>query len=189
MNIHLREVICTSKVRGREPWGCTTHTHPLQCAYAAPPSPYPGTAAADRSTQYHVLSPYLATSIQAVTPPPPPWASIGLGCACTCRQPPTAAPKLQHTLTQHSWCQALHSQHCHHHPSPPTSSRPPSHTALQLLSCCCCFHPCCRAAAAAMLPLSCCCCQDGDRFWRMPEIFIRGNTLKYIRIPEEVSEA
>lgn len=28
--------------------------------------------------------------------------------------------------------------------------------------------------------------QDGDRFWRMPEIFIRGNTLKYIRIPEEV---
>lgn len=29
--------------------------------------------------------------------------------------------------------------------------------------------------------------QDGDRFWRMPEIYIRGNNLKYIRIPEEVS--
>jgi hypothetical protein len=33
---------------------------------------------------------------------------------------------------------------------------------------------------------ACSCAQDGDRFWRMPEIFIRGNTLKYIRIPEEV---
>lgn len=31
-----------------------------------------------------------------------------------------------------------------------------------------------------------CTSKDGDRFWRMPEIFIRGNTLKYIRIPEEV---
>jgi U6 snRNA-associated Sm-like protein LSm4 len=30
--------------------------------------------------------------------------------------------------------------------------------------------------------------QDGDRFWRMPEIYIRGNTLKYIRVPEEVRQ-
>ena len=28
--------------------------------------------------------------------------------------------------------------------------------------------------------------QDGDRFWRMPECYIRGNTVKYIRIPDEV---
>ncbi|WIA37705.1 hypothetical protein OEZ86_014590 [Tetradesmus obliquus] len=31
-----------------------------------------------------------------------------------------------------------------------------------------------------------CTSKDGDRFWRMPEIYIRGNTLKYIRVPEEV---
>lgn len=30
--------------------------------------------------------------------------------------------------------------------------------------------------------------QDGDRFWRLPEIYIRGNTLKYIRVPEEVRD-
>ena len=28
--------------------------------------------------------------------------------------------------------------------------------------------------------------QDGDRFWRMPEAYLRGNTIKYIRVPEEV---
>eukprot|EP00775_Hariotina_reticulata_P005771 gene5771-6010_t len=31
-----------------------------------------------------------------------------------------------------------------------------------------------------------CTSKDGDRFWRLPEIYIRGNTLKYIRVPEEV---
>ena len=30
--------------------------------------------------------------------------------------------------------------------------------------------------------------QDGDRFWRMPECFVRGNTIKYLRIPDEVRE-
>ena len=29
--------------------------------------------------------------------------------------------------------------------------------------------------------------QDGDRFWRMPESYIRGNTIKYLRVPDEVS--
>jgi U6 snRNA-associated Sm-like protein LSm4 len=29
--------------------------------------------------------------------------------------------------------------------------------------------------------------QDGDRFYRMPEVYIRGNTLKYIRVPDNVS--
>jgi len=28
--------------------------------------------------------------------------------------------------------------------------------------------------------------QDGDRFWRVAEIYIRGNTIKYIRVPDEV---
>ena len=28
--------------------------------------------------------------------------------------------------------------------------------------------------------------QDGDRFWRMPEAYIRGNTIKYLRVPDEV---
>lgn len=28
--------------------------------------------------------------------------------------------------------------------------------------------------------------QDGDRFWRMPEAYVRGNTLKYLRVPDEV---
>ena len=29
--------------------------------------------------------------------------------------------------------------------------------------------------------------QDGDRFWRTPECYIRGNTIKYLRVPDEVS--
>jgi hypothetical protein len=29
--------------------------------------------------------------------------------------------------------------------------------------------------------------QDGDRFWRMPETYVRGNTIKYLRVPNEVS--
>lgn len=32
-----------------------------------------------------------------------------------------------------------------------------------------------------------CCVQDGDRFWRMPETYVRGNTIKYLRVPNEVS--
>ena len=28
--------------------------------------------------------------------------------------------------------------------------------------------------------------QDGDRFWKMPECYIRGSTIKYLRIPDEV---
>lgn len=31
-----------------------------------------------------------------------------------------------------------------------------------------------------------CTSPEGDRFWRMPECYIRGNTVKYMRIPEEV---
>ncbi|UIZ25903.1 hypothetical protein KXD40_006344 [Peronospora effusa] len=27
---------------------------------------------------------------------------------------------------------------------------------------------------------------DGDRFWKMPECYIRGNTIKYIRVPNEL---
>ena len=28
--------------------------------------------------------------------------------------------------------------------------------------------------------------QDGDKFWRMPECYIRGSTIKYLRIPDEI---
>lgn len=31
-----------------------------------------------------------------------------------------------------------------------------------------------------------CCLQEGDKFWRMPECYIRGSTIKYLRIPDEV---
>lgn len=31
-----------------------------------------------------------------------------------------------------------------------------------------------------------CTSKDGDRFWKMPECYIRGNTIKYIRVPNEV---
>eukprot|EP00052_Salpingoeca_macrocollata_P031525 m.322914 g.322914 ORF g.322914 m.322914 type:complete len:136 (+) comp27861_c0_seq1:61-468(+) len=30
--------------------------------------------------------------------------------------------------------------------------------------------------------------RDGDRFWKIPECYIRGNTIKYLRIPDEVME-
>ena len=28
--------------------------------------------------------------------------------------------------------------------------------------------------------------QDGDRFWKIPECYVRGNTIKYLRLPEDV---
>ncbi|CAD6996950.1 U6 snRNA-associated Sm-like protein LSm4 [Ceratitis capitata] len=31
-----------------------------------------------------------------------------------------------------------------------------------------------------------CTSKDGDRFWRMPECYVRGSTIKYLRIPDEV---
>jgi U6 snRNA-associated Sm-like protein LSm4 len=31
-----------------------------------------------------------------------------------------------------------------------------------------------------------CTSRDGDRFWRIPECYIRGNSIKYLRIPDEV---
>ena len=31
-----------------------------------------------------------------------------------------------------------------------------------------------------------CTSRDGDRFWRLPEVIVRGNNIKYLRIPEEV---
>ncbi len=29
-------------------------------------------------------------------------------------------------------------------------------------------------------------CKDGDRFWKIPECYIRGNTIKYLRLPEDI---
>ena len=31
-----------------------------------------------------------------------------------------------------------------------------------------------------------CILKEGDKFWRMPECYIRGSTIKYLRIPDEV---
>ncbi len=28
--------------------------------------------------------------------------------------------------------------------------------------------------------------KDGDRFWKIPECYIRGNTIKYLRLPEDI---
>ncbi|RNA28381.1 U6 snRNA-associated Sm LSm4 [Brachionus plicatilis] len=33
-----------------------------------------------------------------------------------------------------------------------------------------------------------CTSRDGDRFWKIPECYIRGSTIKYLRIPDEVVE-
>ncbi|CEP17550.1 hypothetical protein [Parasitella parasitica] len=27
---------------------------------------------------------------------------------------------------------------------------------------------------------------DGDKFWKLPECYIRGNTIKYLNVPEEI---
>ncbi|EYU46761.1 hypothetical protein MIMGU_mgv1a022605mg [Erythranthe guttata] len=31
-----------------------------------------------------------------------------------------------------------------------------------------------------------CTSKDGDRFWRNPECYIRGNTIKYLTVPDEI---
>lgn len=31
-----------------------------------------------------------------------------------------------------------------------------------------------------------CTSREGDKFWKMPECYIRGSTIKYLRIPDEV---
>ena len=31
-----------------------------------------------------------------------------------------------------------------------------------------------------------CTSRDGDKFWKMPECFIKGSMIKYLRIPDEV---
>lgn len=42
------------------------------------------------------------------------------------------------------------------------------------------------AARRSRRPASRATLQDGDRFWRMPMVYVRGNTIKYLRVPEEV---
>ena len=34
-----------------------------------------------------------------------------------------------------------------------------------------------------------CASRDGDRFWKLPELVVRGNNIKYLRIPEEARDA
>jgi len=31
-----------------------------------------------------------------------------------------------------------------------------------------------------------CTSRDGDKFWKIPEVYVRGSTIKYLRIPDEV---
>mmetsp|Transcript_7964 Transcript_7964/g.23752 ORF Transcript_7964/g.23752 Transcript_7964/m.23752 type:complete len:135 (-) Transcript_7964:33-437(-) len=31
-----------------------------------------------------------------------------------------------------------------------------------------------------------CTSRDGDRFWKLPSCYIRGNSIKYLRIPDEI---
>lgn len=31
-----------------------------------------------------------------------------------------------------------------------------------------------------------CTSRDGDKFWKLPECYIRGNAIKYLRLPEEI---
>ena len=28
--------------------------------------------------------------------------------------------------------------------------------------------------------------KDGDKFWKLPEIFLRGNNIKYMRVPDDI---
>lgn len=30
--------------------------------------------------------------------------------------------------------------------------------------------------------------RDGDQFWKVSELFVRGNTVKYLRIPDKVAD-
>ena len=46
----------------------------------------------------------------------------------------------------------------------------------------------CDARMNLQMRDSVCTCGDGSRFWRLTECFIRGNTLKYMRLPDEVVE-
>ncbi|MCJ1443499.1 MAG: RNA processing protein [Stictis urceolatum] len=27
---------------------------------------------------------------------------------------------------------------------------------------------------------------EGDKFWRLPEVYVRGNNIKYLRVPDEI---
>merc|ERR1719436_2367696 len=31
-----------------------------------------------------------------------------------------------------------------------------------------------------------CTSRDGERFWKIPECYVRGNSIKYLRLPDEV---
>ena len=33
-----------------------------------------------------------------------------------------------------------------------------------------------------------CTSRDGDKFWKIPECYIRGNNIKYLRVPDEIIE-
>lgn len=33
-----------------------------------------------------------------------------------------------------------------------------------------------------------CTSKDGENFWKMPEVYIRGSTIKYLRLPDDVMD-
>ena len=70
----------------------------------------------------------------------------------------THAKERTHSSTRARTCPCTSHVSTHPHIHPP--ARPPTYSPT---------HP-----------------QDGDRFWRMPEVDLRGNTIKYLRVPDEV---
>lgn len=32
-----------------------------------------------------------------------------------------------------------------------------------------------------------CTSRDGERFWKIPECYVRGNSIKYLRLPDEAA--
>ena len=46
-------------------------------------------------------------------------------------------------------------------------------------------HACARAWHRSLRGVICT-SRDGDRFWKLPEVVIRGNNIKYLRIPEDI---
>lgn len=151
MNIHLREVICTSKVCITPPGLCSVHS---------------------------------------------PWWCC-LGCKNSSLHPGVAVRGLcvpgQSRLALSALCRMLHGQSMLHspyamHTSAHQFSEEPSLWSVMLLDKQRINMPYPDCIVISSMTLSThVFVQDGDRFWRMPEVYIRGNTLKYLRVPEEVT--
>jgi small nuclear ribonucleoprotein (snRNP)-like protein len=132
MNIHLREVICTSKVGG--------YCHGRAGLLLPPPPPDAPARLSAATNPIKLACCWLAVLMHFCPQPHHP----GMLASFLARE--AAAPALLRA-------------------TPPT--RPAASS-----------RPSCPCPASAP--------QDGDRFWRMPEAYLRGNTIKYLRVPDEV---